>query len=286
MEKRVYRPSEILTYEDCPRKYFFQYVKGIRTQVTSANLVYGTAFHAAVEAYIKDGNKDSEAVYQSVWDKQVSEFEVEFSSTWEPEEMLASGLMLARRFGEFWEESGLMALRDIHGPIVERRFQAEIAPGISLSTRLDLVAITPQADIIILDWKTPSTVTDSSEWYSDQLTCQQVVFEANAERVGVDQVDGLAFGNAVKRKVPKTGKGKGPTIEPLHILPARSEEDKREYIQKVIWIDEDIRRGRFPRRGRMAHNTPCTQCEYRKLCFDGDFEGLVAPCEKQVTNIF
>lgn len=285
MGNRVYRPSELLTYEDCPAKYCYQYKMGIRTRATSANLVYGSSFHAVPEAYLKDGNKDCAGVFKAYWDKMVGELEVDYSTTWDPDELLAAGLDIAQKFPAFWESSGFVPLLDIHGPVVERRFQAQIAPGISLSTRLDIAVITSDAEIVLLDWKTPASVTDCNEWLSDQLTCQQIVFEANGERVGIERIDGIGFANAVKRKVSKTGRGRGPEFAPVEIMPARSEAECREYVQKVIWIDEDIQRGRFPRRGRMAHNTPCGMCDYRRLCFEGDWAGLVKPDDKQVASL-
>ncbi|MEA3410077.1 MAG: PD-(D/E)XK nuclease family protein [Pseudomonadota bacterium] len=67
----------------------------------------------------------------------------------------------------------------------------------------------------------------------------------------------------------------GPEFRAPVLTGGRSEAERSEFRRKVIWIARDIADGRFPRRSRMAHNTPCAMCDFRGLCHDGSMEGLV-----------
>jgi hypothetical protein len=60
-------------------------------------------------------------------------------------------------------------------------------------------------------------------------------------------------------------------------VPARTAEQLAEFRRKVAWIGDDIRAGRFPRRPRMAFNSPCNLCELHGLCATGDRTGLQVP---------
>jgi hypothetical protein len=141
-----------------------------------------------------------------------------------------------------------------------------------------------EGGVIPLDLKT-SAIAYGEEFLlsSDQLTDYQLLTEGNSDQLGLDEsgVKSVGFFEGIKRKVPKTNRGKGPEfLQPL-IGPKRSAERLAERKQKLIWMGEDIRRGRFPKRPRMAYNTPCAMCEFSKFCLKGSKEGLVFPEQPQ-----
>jgi len=257
---RVYRPSSILLYEDCPRAYYFRFRVRPRPEATSANKVFGTAAHAAVAGYLlgKVQAGDMADAFRAAWRKGLDAEPVEFSSTWDPESMEAVGMALCGQFPAWWSETGLAVIGDLHGPLVERRLRAEIAPGISLSGQPDIVAMTGNGEIAVIDVKTPASA-QSESWWSDQLTAYQILVEHHGRVLQVDSVQHLGFVEMLKQKT-------NPRIRPVQLIPARTREDVAEYVRKVIWTDRDIEEGRFPRRGRMAHNTPCGMCEYQTQC--------------------
>ena len=285
----VVRPSHILKHDDCPAAYYLQYVVGVRTAATSANLPFGTQVHDACTGFVKadllgqsfDPVKVFETGFKEVLDTQ----SLEFASDKSEEDFMAMGKKLAERFPEAWGQARLLPLLDSAGePVVERRFQRRIAPGIILSGTPDIVAMHDDGDVVVPDIKSAAQASDPLfVRASEQLTSYQILLEdpVTAQKLGIDRVDRLGFLEGIKRKVPKTQKGKGPTWEPINWAPARSEVAKQALAEKAVAMKRDIDRDWFPKRPRMAYNTPCGLCDFRNYCHKGDATGLVWPGEKE-----
>lgn len=281
----VVRASGVLKFDECPRAYYYQYVLGIRTEAISANLPFGEAVHEACTTYLKqmtvgqsfDPVREFEARFSKALDTMI----VDFNTTMGPEDLLATGKRLCEQWPEAWESTGLQVLVDVNGePVVERRLKSRIAPGIVLSGQPDVVAMDVEGDIVVPDLKTPAS--PSPEWFAqeaEQLTGYQILLEdpKNAITLGTDRVDRLGFLEGIKRKMPSTSRGQGPMFVPPQTSERRSEEAVEEYKMKIMWMRDDIRRGRFPKRSKMAYNTPCALCDFRGLCYDNDWEGLIKP---------
>lgn len=209
---------------------------------------------------------------------------MDYSSLWGPDDLRETGLRLAELFPSQWQATGLAPLVDEQGPIVERRFRVEIEPGLVLTGQPDVVAMDEEGGVIPLDVKTSAQPYEEEFLIaSEQLTDYQILVEGNGEQLGLaeDGIDSVGFFEGIKRKVPKTSRGKGPEfLQPL-IGPKRSAERVAERKQKLIWMAEDMRRGRYPKRPRMAYNSPCGLCEFRNYCLKGDKSGLIFPDESQ-----
>lgn len=67
----VLDPSKITTFLDCPRKFFYQYVLGWQSAVENHHLVFGTAFHKALEVLtLEPGNvKDAYRAFREEYEK-------------------------------------------------------------------------------------------------------------------------------------------------------------------------------------------------------------------------
>ena len=52
----VQDPSKIQVYMSCPRRYFYEYVLGWRAERPSNHLVFGSAWHIAMETLLLEGN--------------------------------------------------------------------------------------------------------------------------------------------------------------------------------------------------------------------------------------
>jgi len=285
MSIRSYRPSGVLKYEDCPRAFYYQYVEKIRSSSTSSNLIFGTAVHAAVTGYLDGSVTTPEDKFRDEWRAGIDSAEVEYTSRMGPEDLEATGVALTSMFPEAWEAENLMVLRDTQGPVIERRFSVEIDTGVYLNGQPDIVAMDDEARIHVIDIKTPASVL-STEWHSDQVTAYQYIVEAHKESLGIEEVSGVGFHNLLKRKMPNgKSKSKGPEIHPIEKIPARTLEQLDDYAQKIRWMDEDVVKGRFSRRGRMAHNTPCGMCDFAGLCLNGSWEGLQQPQQQQVASL-
>lgn len=273
------RPSTILKHDECPRAVYFAQVEGLERDVVSANLPFGTSVHEAATGYILStvSGKPFNPVdaFQEKWEAEISRKAVEFSSIWDEESMAATGRMLAERFPPYWDSLGLQPLIDEDGPVVERRFEVQIDKDIILSGQPDVVAVDEDLRIYVPDVKTTAAPYDASfALVSEQLTAYDILLTAHKDSLGIEKVDQLGYLEGVKRKVPKTSRGKGPDWEPPLKGPARTDEHKREYIDKVKHTVAEIRSGRFPRRPRMAFNSPCQMCDFAGLCLQGSMEGL------------
>lgn len=285
------RPSQALSFDDCGYACYLKYFLGVKQDVTPANLPFGTAVHEACTGFILAEaagvtSYDPIQVFRDNWDKAIDTEPMEFSSLWGPDDLRETGLRLVDLFPAAWKATGLAPLIDEHGPVVERRFKVEIAPDLVLSGQPDVVAMNDEGGVIPLDVKT--SAQPYGEVFllaSEQLTDYQILVEGNGDQLGLgeDGVSNVGFFEGIKRKVPKTSRGQGPEfIEPL-IGPKRTCEQLAARKQKLIWMGEDMRRGRFEKRPRMAYNSPCELCEFSNYCLKGDKTGLVFPDEPQRT---
>jgi len=275
-------PTYIATYENCPKQYKFKYVDKIKTAVKSSNLVFGSVVHQVIESYIRSFEIrvpfDIELSFKQLWEEATSKEEIEYNSRWDSDSMCDTGVSLVKQFAEKWPTLNLSPLIDADEKLVlERIFKTEIAPGIILAAKLDVSALDENADVVTIDFKTPSAETDEDHAILDaQLTVQQMVIDGNAQSLGIDQTHKVGFLELVKRKVPKKS-GKGPTVENPLLVKRRDDLTLQKFKQKIIWMAEDIQAGRFPETARQAYNSPCAMCDYRHYCTKGDREGLVFP---------
>jgi hypothetical protein len=51
--------------------------------------------------------------------------------------------------------------------------------------------------------------------------------------------------------------------------------DVTEFVRKARWVAVNIEAGYFFPNPRMAWNSPCGLCDYKRLCYDGTTEGLI-----------
>lgn len=270
---RRYSPTAIHKYEACPRQYRYHYIDRVRSSVVSSNLVFGHAIHTATTGYLAGTVTDLEDAFRTAFFQETAESEIEYTSRLGPDDLEATGVELCRQFPDAWRDSGLMVAHDMHGAIVERRMTTPLGDGIELISQLDVLAMTMDAEFQLIDIKSPAS--DSPEgWQGDQLTAYQVSCAHHAETLGIPAIQGVGFMNLLKHKVSKNRSAKGPEAMAPKIEPARSQQEVDEYVQKIHWIDEDIQRGRFPKRSLMAHDTPCMLCEFRGLCQNDDWTGL------------
>lgn len=272
-------PSAAAKYDDCPRQYRYYYHDQWRTRKTALALPFGRAVHkAASEFFIADYNGKQiylPDVFEAEFHRQLDLVEPKEESKWDKGSLIATGRVLCDQFPDFWDSTGLMPLIDAQGPVVERKFKVSIGHGVMLNGIIDLIAMDCEGKITLIDWKTPASVTNPVFLINaDQLTEYQVLGDAHAETLGINQIDQLAFGELIKRKTGPRAK-KGPTIEPLAVVPRRSPQEVADFIEAKLQTAEDIRRGRFPKRARMGHNTPCGMCDFVSLCTNGDTTGLI-----------
>lgn len=282
------RPSMVLCADDCRRQMFFRYRVGIKTEATPANLAFGTAIDVADKQYVASlitGQPiDPVAVFRDNWNRACREKVIAYSKEQSPEKLLKIGERLMELLPQAWEDTGLVTLMGGDGKLnLSRRMEVAIAPNIILTGEIDKLCVTSNGQSALLDLKTCSQESDTDFIRnSDQLTPYEILCDANRESVGTEKIDLVGLWEFLKRNVPENPKkGKGPEILAPKLVEPRSQKTKAEYRQKVIWLVEDIERGRFPKASRSPHNSPCKLCDYVRYCSEGDAEGLVIPASAQ-----
>lgn len=274
------RPSELLKYLDCPRSYKYQYVDRLEPLAQSANLSFGTAVHAGVTGYaeaIAKGNLSFDPVktFEESFRKEYETREIIYT-VHDQKALIAIGRVLTERWPDYWEGTGLIVATDTKGePIVERRIYIDLGQGLIVSMQPDIVAMNISGQTYGLDVKTPaSSAPPGFAIVSDQLAAYRLGLSVHAQALGIPPPSWLGFMDGIKKAIPKTARGEGPHWEKPDLVPCNANVAQQEIVQKFHEVASDIRNKRFKRNPRMAWNTPCEMCDFRRLCYEGSMEGL------------
>jgi hypothetical protein len=276
-----YSSSRVLKYETCPYAFEKHYIDGIRPEVTSANLVYGKVIHAVWGEWLKAWHYsnttevDLPTMFEEAWGQRVANQAIEYNTQMKEDDLLKMGKRMCEMFPEAWEKTGLVLADDGQGPMLERHLRMRVG-GITFQAYIDLIALDEEGRTIVPDLKTPAAGSAATAEYvavADQLTAYNIVVDANLEKLGLDPVHKVGYIEGIKGKV--SAKAKGPQFPPPLLTSARTEEVKLAYIQKLLWVDKQVKAGAFFRRTLGSYNTPCKLCDYQKLCAEGSMEGLV-----------
>lgn len=255
----------------CGKKYQYQYIQRLESETKSANLGYGSAIHTAISAYLTakafGADIDPVPIFEREWG-EFAQGDVSYSSIWDEQKLLETGRKSLQVFMEDWATRGWTVVLDPNGlPVLERTLEAVLPNGITYTVVLDAMVRDSNDKVIIVDFKTPAQQSmDAFAGLSDQLIGYQVTVEANKAELGIKQVDGLAFYELLKRAVPKTTRGEGPKIHVNEPRMSRTQEDVDDFIRELGFVMQDIQNKRFAKRPMDGFNTPCSMCDFVKLC--------------------
>jgi hypothetical protein len=256
----------------CGRKYYLQYVERLASKVQSSNLGFGSSVHSGIASYLTAKHfgvdTDPGSVFESEWSDYTSNNVIQYASTWTPEDLAATGRVMLQKFMEDWTKRGWTPVVDVDGnPIIERELRINLPGNIVFTVIIDAVVRTPDGKVYVLDFKTPAQPSmPGFAALSDQLIGYQEAVKAHAAQLGISTVDGLVFYELIKRKVPKSSRGEGPTIHVEEPALPRSQTDVADWILECQFVANDIRSRRFSKRPMDAYNTPCALCDYSKKC--------------------
>lgn len=279
-------PSGIATYENCPRAYQFDRILKVRTTERSAALGFGGALSSAMDAFSRSTVTGAwinpVPIFEHHWKDFTANNVVKYPSKSSEEALTATGVRLMELFPQAWEREGLTVALDSAGePMIERKLIVDIGKSTRLVTKLDLMAYNRDWELALIDEKSTAKVTDVRfALMGEQLTAYQLAVTAHSEKLGIGPPDRLAYWELIKRAVPKTDRGEGPTIEPIREVAARSDEDIDTFVTKVQSIGDRVRNREFPKTPRMAYNTPCMMCDYLDICSQRRVEGYNFPSEE------
>lgn len=170
----VHDSSKIQTYIECPRKYFYQYVLGWRTEEASVHLVFGAAMHEALEIVLhgmhfgreKDGASgymsEAFAKFEEVYRKDFPD-ELTDETRFPKVPLVAYGTL--EEYAITYENDTLRLVEDENGhPLTEIAGTIPISNNRVVHFRLDAIVRDNDGYIRCLEHKTASRYTDG--WHN------------------------------------------------------------------------------------------------------------------------
>ncbi|MEW5848035.1 MAG: PD-(D/E)XK nuclease family protein [Myxococcota bacterium] len=248
--------SQIKTYLRCPRQFFLRYVAGAQPEGTSAAILFGKAFHAALAA-LYGAIRDQGALpplelvvqaFHASWEFQRARTVVE------GEARLGDPVAKASHMLRVW--LGLMKLRPLPTVLaVEKAFSVRLTDPIaghpleeSLVGAFDLV-VQEGGRPVIVEHKTAARRYGTRELSQDP---QPTAYHLAARELGL--------GTSVGLRMQVFTKGSTPTVQVAEIQ--RTQDDERRLLHTVTGVLRAVDAGAF-------HPTPgwqCSGCPYQLQC--------------------
>lgn len=280
--------SRMLKWLRCPRSYWYRYIAKASSIFTPANLIFGKCVDEAANEYfralVKGQTHDMVGHFEHDWLEAMQISSVEFSSTHDEESMLKMGKRIAEIFPGKWSETNLFPLIDPAGnAAVQWDLEAPIGNGIILRTLPDVAVVDMDTGKTgVIDIKTGAAEhTPEHTLVDDQLTAQQLTVEANPDQTGIRHLDFVGYFDLIKRKVPTSNRGKGPSASLVKVN-RRPKHMIDELKAKMIWAASAISQGEYPRTPMQPFDSPCSMCEYRTHCIEGKDADLVFASDEKV----
>lgn len=244
--------SAISTFLKCPLKYRYHYLEQLPEEFVSSNLIFGSAIHAALEAFFRAkletrqplGIDQLLAVYHESWER-INLSDVRFGKM----ENIVGLDQLAERMLQTFLDSDLSKPK---GSIVgiEAEFQAPVITDCpDLFARLDLMVQHDEA-ITVTDFKTAR-----SRWSSAEINASegQLLIYYELVRQFTDKPIRLQFAVMTKTKQPE--------IEIQTIDPDPQRIERIRHLVQNVWAS--IQTGVFYPVPSVMN---CPTCGYRDRC--------------------
>lgn len=254
----------INTYQNCPRKFFLKYVLGIEPVSTSKALLFGTAWHKAIEIYYEskgDGELALAAGMKSLEDNESKYF---YSDDYNEDRVKMSAMF------EFWLKFiGPQILANYDIISTEETLEIILPNGLKFSGRLDEL-LRRKCDSLVFVGEHKSTsyslgAMEKSVDDQDQVTGYEVLVRENKPELAKN------FAGTLLDVTYKKGRVVDGRVTEIH----RSEMERNRFILELVGITSEIaQKARaletgtpeaivFPRNGNC-----CSQysCPYESIC--------------------
>lgn len=245
--------SAITTYQGCPLRYFFKYIAGLPERMVSANLVFGSAVHQAVEHHFNEllaGNEPPTVdalvnEYCRHW-QQTDPEAVQFGKG---DDIDSLGRLATKMFAAF--QTSLLANPPGRIIGVEEELRGSVVAGCpDLLGRIDLIVETAD-ELVVTDLK-----TSRSRWsreQADDSAGQLLLYH--------ELVRDFAPRKRVRLQFAVLTKSKEPAID-LHEVPADVRQiDRTKRIVERVWKAIDSQNF-YPSPSPMQ----CPSCSFRPQC--------------------
>ncbi|MCS7184688.1 MAG: PD-(D/E)XK nuclease family protein [bacterium] len=242
--------SKISTYEFCPKKYEFQYIKRIKVP-TKLELVFGNAIHETLEENFNqklNTKKDMEleelqATFSKKFRNYLDTEDILDTTNWEFHERLGKWFLHVLLYEK---------LKYIQPNLVEKLIEIDIKNGNILTTKLDLLDLNNK----LYEFKTSSKPYDETE----PKNMEQLLLYA----IAVEKVSGSYPSSMEFIVLVKGNEEIQPHIQYIRVIPPPRE--KFEELENEL--DEITRKISTPPYIRKFDPYRCTWCEYQKHCID------------------
>ena len=266
--------SSVNLYTLCPRSFRFRYIDKVQTP-TSPNLVFGSAFHGAIEDYIvaqaKAGQVDTPTLLTDLWaehwqkqladkrnadiawgDKSADEFAA-LGKRMLKNQVTVTGGGPERKMTTSQFLDGLAPMIEGEGPVIEKRVEMNV-PGVPVPIigYIDMIA----ADGVPVDFKTASRA-----WYADKAKQEK---QPDFYLAALNQT-GLAAPDGKFRYIVFT-KTKSPKIQVIETK--RTVADLFWLFGMITEIWQAIEAGVFPPNTTTWKCSP-KWCDYWPMCRGG-----------------
>ncbi len=245
--------SALSTYQQCPLKYRFRYVDGLPEEFISANLVFGSAIHAAAELHFNElmvcgappALDDLLVAYNESWDLQADK-----NIRHRKGEDRSHHEGVAKRMLTTLQESDLSTPTGIILG-VEEELRGHVIEGCpDLLARIDLVIETDNA-VVVTDLKTSRSRWSSTQ--AEQASDQLLLYGELAGDLIPNKPVQLNFAVLTKTKTPSI------EIHPVSVSAGRVAWTKR--TAQRVWQAIDAEHF-YPSPSVMN----CTGCSYQRSC--------------------
>ncbi len=245
--------SALLTYRQCPLRYYFKYVEGLPETMVSASLVFGGAIHAAIEEHYRHVMAGCQPpridqlveVYHSAFAAREGA-EIQFGSQEDRDGLgqLAGRMLQAFQQSDLAQPTGTILA-------IEEELRGAIIPGCpDVLARIDLL-VEQDDQLLLRDFK-----TSRSRWTGDQAedAAEQLLLYA-------DLVRPLAPGKQLSLEFAVLTKAKEPVVSRHLLTPLPAQIERTKCIAHRVW--QSIQAGHF-----FPAPSPlnCPGCPFRRPC--------------------
>jgi putative RecB family exonuclease len=195
--------SAIATFQACPLRWMFRYVRGLSERTVSSSLVLGGALHKAIQYHferllVREKGADLDtllAVFQDAWESYTDR-QILFGKGDDRDKLgeMATRMLTAFLASDFAQPKGI-----ILG--VEEELRGEIIPGCpDLLARLDLIVDTGN-ELVVSDFK--SSRSAWSDYKVEDVAPQLLLYSELVKPLADGKPIKLAFAVMTKTKTPE-----------------------------------------------------------------------------------
>lgn len=282
--------SSLAILQKCAREAEYSLIRGLKPQLESPALTFGSAIHKGLETYYcgerterqipSEYRETMQMIGCGQWQESWAESLLfraarAFVEKAQPlsalpddnKRSISTGVWMLQHYFQKYLLDEYVIMRDSYGPVVERKFSLRLTPEIELFGTIDFVMRNEATGHILPgDHKTASSLYDFYDKISPNFQYTGYVWAAR-EVLGYDTDMFLVNALQVKQP-PKTARGSEPDF--ARQITQRTQEDFDELKYAIIdCVSSFLRakeRGHFP----MSASGACTayygSCKFRDIC--------------------